>query len=62
MNGSVPVWIYGGPGSGAVKEKVNMDLKPSWGQFLGSEHEIVKGKVESNLEPDPYMGRVNVRV
>lgn len=47
----VPIRVHGGLGPRTVKEKVDLDLKPSQGLFLGFTPETVKEKVEPDPKP-----------
>ena len=54
VNGSISVWVHGGPGTGTVKEKVEPDPDPE--PFFGT------GFLALEPEPEPFMGRVWIQV
>lgn len=49
VNGSVPVLVHGGYRLKNIKDKVDSDLDPSRGQFLGSESKTIKEMVKPDL-------------
>ena len=60
VNGPVPVLVYGGPGTGTVKEKVepDSDMQPFWNRFLGSRTRTITRTIYvMGLDPDPGLGR-----
>ena len=58
VNGSVPVRVHGGPRTGTVKDKVelNPDPDPFWNRFLSSETET-KTIYGTGLNPGPDLHR-----
>lgn len=51
INGSVPVWVHGGPGPRTVKEKVEPDPELFRNRFIG----FRTGTINEKMEPEPYM-------
>ena len=54
VNGSVPVRVHGGLGTGTLKEKVEPDPEQFRNQFLGSKTRTIYGMC---LNPGPGLGR-----
>ena len=56
VNGLVPIQVHCGPGTGTVKEKVELerDPKPFWNRFIGSG---IGSRTIYGMSLDPGLGR-----
>ena len=56
VNRSIPVRIHGGPGTGTIKEKVELDPDPEpfRNRFLGTRTRTIYG---IGMDPGPSLGR-----